>query len=177
MRVRIVLVAVAFLSCVGARPKFRSTDQWTEVVLARLCESYGEEFRESTAVAVVDTTQPVFDFAALLYVNHIDVTPETARRAQDLEAQARGQFIAVPILVPESACGFQAVPKQSRYRDVVQLEMSSLVVDPFEGSTGVFVRSSAGGRSGATWMWVVLVRSKTQAWSVSKVFVLTTQDG
>jgi hypothetical protein len=177
MRVGLALVAVSLLSCAGARHNFQSSDQWAAVVLSKLCESYGKEFRESKVVAVVDQTQPVFDFAALSYVSGVDVTPESARRAQELAEQARSQFVAEPILVPESACRFQRVPKQSRYRDVIQVEMSGLVVNPFDKSFGSFVRSSAGGRPGATWIWVALVRSRTQQWSVSKILVLPTQDG
>jgi hypothetical protein len=114
---------------------------------------------------------------ALLYVSHVDVTPESARRAQELEQQARSTFVAEPISVPELACRFRGVRKQSRYRDVIRLELSSPVLNPFDGSTGVFVRSSAGGRPGATWMWVALVRSKSQQWNVSRIVVLPTQDG
>jgi len=127
-------------------------------------------------VAVVDQTQPVFDFAAFFYVSGVEVTPESARRTQELEEQARSQFVAEPILVPKSTCRFLRVPRQPQYRDVIQVEMSGLVVNPFDKSIGSFVRSSAGGRPGETWIWVALVRSRTQQWSVSKILVLPTQD-
>jgi len=66
---------------------------------------------------------------------------------------------------------------QSRYREVIQVEMSGLVVNPFDKSLGTFVRSSDGGRPGATWIWVALARSTAQQWIVSKIMVLPTQDG
>ena len=173
--VNALCVAVSLLACTSSHSE--PPNQWTSVVLSKLCESYGPQFRESKTVAVVADTQPIFDFAALLYVGGVDVTPESARRAQELEGQARKAFIVEPVSVPESACRFERVQKQPRYRDVIQLEMSSPVLNPFDGSTGVFVRSSAGGRPGATWMWIALVRSKTEQWSVSKISVLPTQDG
>lgn len=177
MRVGLAFLVVSILSCAGARYPFQASDQWSVVVLSKLCESYRKEFRESKVVAVVDLTQPVFDFAALAYASGVDVTPESARRTQELEEHARSQFVAEPILVPESACRFQRVSRQSRFREVIQVEMSGLVVNPFDKSIGTFVRSSAGGRPGATWMWVALVRSRTQQWTVSKIMVLPTQDG
>ena len=176
MRVALALIAVSFLSCAGSRQNFPSSDEWTAVVLSKLCESYGKEFLKSRGVAVIDQTQPIFDFISLLYVSGVDVTPESARRAQELEEQARSLFVAGPTWIPESACRFRRAPEQSGYRDVIQVEMSGLVVNPFDKSTGAFVRSSAGGRPGATWIWVVLVRSKTHKWSVSRVAVLPTAD-
>jgi hypothetical protein len=176
MRVILALIAVSLLSCAGSRQNLRSSDEWTAVVLSKLCESFGKEYRESKGVVVIDQTQPIFDFISLLYVSGFDVTPKSARRAQELEERARNQFVTGPIWIPESACRFRRAPEQSGYRGVIQVEMSGLVVNPFDKSTGAFVRSSAGGRPGAMWIWVVLVRSKTQKWSVSKVAVLPTAD-
>lgn len=148
---------------------------WSTVVLAKLCEEYGGEFRKTKNVAIVNETQPIFDFVALLYGSGKEVTPANAALAQRLEERVRSLFVAEPISVPEM-CNFRAIKNQERYLDVIKVEMSGLVDNPFDGSTGVFVRSSAGGRPGATWIWIGLRHADNRAWNVTRVFVLPTQD-
>lgn len=163
------------LACTGA-PATRSASDWQNVVLLRLCEKYGDEFSKTRSVAVLEETQPIFDFAGLASVDAVDVTPDAAREIQRVEDEARGRFVAVRVSLPACRCNYKLVPSQPRYRDVIQLEMSSIVTDPFRPSTGVFVRSSAGGRPGATWFWVTVSRSPAGEWSVGSVSVLPTQD-
>jgi hypothetical protein len=126
---------------------------------------------------VVNTTQPVLDFAALLAVSSVPTTPETAQRASEDEDRARSAFKAQEIAsVADAACAFATLPKPARYIDTLVIEMSGPLVNPYDASLGTFVRTSAGGRPGATWLWVRLERRGTN-WKVAQVIPLPVNDG
>jgi hypothetical protein len=142
-----------------------------------MCDTERSQLQASGTIAVIDQTQPIFDLAGLAQIDGIEMTPDTARNVQQLEWRARDRFTPESIRVPSCACSYRLMPRQQQYRDVIQVEMSGVVEDPFTHSRGVFVRSSAGGRPGATWMWVTLAPSSTDGWVVKNLTVLPTQDG
>jgi hypothetical protein len=171
-----ITFALVLLASVTTERSARS-DDWTSVVLRAVCHSYPAEFDDHRGTAVLDHTEPLFDFAALLSVSGVNVTPEAALAAQEAEQRARRAFSVAKVELPgHVSCDLQFVGSRQRYLDVVLLELSGIVVNPSDGMSGVFVRSSAGGRPGATWMWVELVHEGGR-WKVKRIRVLPVNDG
>lgn len=169
-----VLSLIVFICCSSATSVTRH-ESWSAPVISAVCRFYGGGF--GARAIVVDTTQPIVDFAALLSAEHRPVTPDTAQRALQADARARQTFVAQKISFGGAAdCGVEVLPKPDRYIDAVVIEISGPMLNPYDGSTGTFVRSSAGGRPGGEWLWVRLARARGE-WRAEKVLALPVNDG
>jgi hypothetical protein len=164
------------LTCCATSRNVSEFRSWSAPVLNTLCQMYPRQYALNRTV-VVNVTQPIMDFAALMAVTRVPLSPSGVQRALESESRARNAFKPQEVaLAADLGCKFAAVPKPARYIDDLVIEMSGPMINPFDGSLGTFVRSSAGGRSGATWMWVRLARAGAN-WRVQRVLTLPVNDG
>jgi hypothetical protein len=184
----IAVTTALYLSFLAAHPgsvllirsaPCRTKDEPQVAVLAALCEKYHAEFSQASSVAVLNGTQDLLAFGALAAASDVNMTPNLARELQLIEERMHSQFRTGYVHLPcRSPCHFRMISRRTNYLSVTLIEMSNVVSSPFQPSmTGVFVRSSDGGRMGATWLWVEVKASVGGGWVVQKILSLPVFDG
>ena len=152
-----LLAVVLCVGCASAPPP-SPLPQWTQVpsgVLDVFCARLREEgISPEQPIEVVTMTQPLITpqtIAALgdaaFYSKKFDVFAASE--------EANREAAPIPVAVPRGPCAWHPV-EETRHRstDVMSLEMSSPLRNPFVRNTaGIFVRMSLAGE-GATWYWL-----------------------
>jgi hypothetical protein len=173
-RIAIAALLTLTLACASSdKTPAPPTPAWEAVpamIVDTLCAQLRAERLTSGEVAIFKTTQPLIRAASLR-----GLADRGGQRANPglLAGQFAAYNVPMRIIVPSSGCAWRAIEASDagRYRDVMAVEISSPLPNPFaKKQSGLFARVSLAGAH-ATWYWVPL-RWNGADWELGPVMSL-----
>lgn len=140
-------------------------DQLPSTVAEAVCvRARGEALSQSAPIAAIDVTQPaIVNGSSIASLSH--AYSAGISNPVQLAETLRSATSSMPVLFPMSgagSCTFRPIEpsEQRRVTDVLLLQLSSPIVNPFaKKEAGVLARLSLGNRD-AMWYWVPMAERK-----------------
>jgi hypothetical protein len=164
--------SLVLLAGCASRPQLEPAPEWDAVpaaVISALCERLKiDSVAHQGDLAIVRTTQPIVSAAALAGLARRNMkSANLILLAEEASAQQK----TIPLLIPQNGCAWQPVDYLDRvkHRDVMVVELSSPIRNPFAREAGMFARVSLGGTT-ASWYWIPFRRSTSMNdWLLDRV--------
>lgn len=160
-----LLVILLLTACATTPSSQPAAPEW-DVVPAGLVEAFCSRLRMDAiatggGLAIVRTTQPIASAQA-----YSGLGRSVGNKARTAPQPGR----TMPIDLGAGSCGWTPIDSMNaqRDRDVMVVELSSPVPNPFvPGAAGIFARVSLGGEH-ASWYWIGLV-PRGGGWTVGSI--------